>query len=162
MSDTAISQWTSSLSSADRNRRAEAAIKLGQHSVAKALPALRMMVDDDDPVVALSAMYACWKLGEDRISIDRIIKALSSDDEEQIQQAVHTACALGSSIVPKLEPLLDATKKRASLALQLLEEIGGPEAMLAIRKMENTDNDVVDLAREILEDWDELPDEEQQ
>ena len=144
-----------SLSSSNRYQRAEAAIKIADNEAAGALPELRELANDSDDMVALTAMYACWKLGEDTISIDRFIKALNSGDEELVQQAVHTICTIGEPMVPKLAPLLQGSQATALLALRLLDDINGPEAMRTVRSMQNPDPAVAMLAREILEEYDD-------
>jgi HEAT repeat protein len=145
------------LGSADNQERAEAAIKLGQQKVSRALPDLRALSSDEDAVVSLAAMFACWQLGEDRIAIDRIFSALNSEDEALMQQAVHTVSAIGRPLVPKLKPFLDHAPEIAISALRLLEEIGGSEALDAIKATRSTDPEVSALVDEILEDWEDEP-----
>jgi hypothetical protein len=117
-------------------------------------------VDDDDPLVALAGMFACWKLGEERLSMDRLLSAFKSDDEELVQQAVHTVCAIGGPLIPRLTPLLSRSPEDAMLALKLLEEIGGPEALQAIQAVQPADKEMSALVEEILEDWDDEPRED--
>ena len=157
MSAASVVELIRSLGSADRQERAEAAIKLGQQKVAHALPDLRSLSIDDDAVVALAAMFACWQFGEDRIEIDRILSALNSENEALIQQAVHTVSAIGSPLIPKLKPFLGQAPEVAMPALRLLEEIGGTEALDAVKATRSADAEVSALVDEILEDWEDEP-----
>ncbi len=142
------------LESDNRHARAVAAIQLGQSGVTKALPQIRPLVSDSDDIIAFAAMYACWLLGEDRISIDRLVMALDSEDEEVIQQVAQTITAIGDFLVPKLEALIKQSPKMAIHSLNLLEEIGGPTALTAIKSVESNDQEVTELINEIVEDWD--------
>ncbi len=147
-----------SLASNNRYQRATAAIELGKRRIRQALPELRRLTTDSDDIVAIAAMYACWELGEDLISIERIVAALESDSEEDVQQAVETVGAIGEPFVAKLAPLLMQSPDRARLALKLLDEIGGPEARRLVQFMRSDDPDVAALVREILDDWEDAAD----
>lgn len=160
MSSTSVPGLIRSLVSADRHERAQASILLGKQGVTSALGELRVLVDDDDPIVALAGMFACWKLGEDRLSMDRLLSAFKSGDEELVQQAVCTVYAIGVPLIPRLTPLLNQSPEDAMLALKLLDEIGGPEALQAIQAVRSADKEVSALVEEILGDWDDEPRED--
>ncbi len=142
------------LESENRHARAVAAIKLGQGKVAEALPRLRKLADDKDDIIALAGMYACWKLGEDRVSIERVITAVSSEDEEVVQQAVQTVTAFGDFLIPKLVPLINQSPELTTDIVNLLELVGGPGALDVIKSINTDDPEVVELINEIIHDWD--------
>jgi len=149
-----------SLGSKDRHERAQAAIQLGEQRATSALGSLRDLVDDDAPIVAVAAMFACWKLGEDRISTERLLSAFKSDDEALVQQAVQTVSAIVPPLIPRLTPLFSQSSADAMLALKLLEEVGGSEALQVIQAVRPKDEGVRKLVEEILEDWDDEPPED--
>ena len=142
------------LGSDNRHARAVAAIELGKQKVADVLPRLREMVDDKDDVVAFAGMYACWLLGEDRVSIERMVSALDSEDEEVIQQVVQTVTEMGDFLIPKLEKIISQSTWRTIQVLNLLEEIGGPSALAAVKAVKTDKPAVIKLINEIVEDWD--------
>lgn len=160
MSSESVPALIRSLGSADRHERAQAAILLGKRQATSALGELRALVEDEDPIVALAGMFACWKLGEDRISMDRLLSAFKSGDEALVQQAVQTICAIGVPLIPRLTPLLSQSTENAMLALKLLEEIGGAEALHAIQAVQPADKEMSELVEEILEDWEDEPPED--
>lgn len=147
------SEWLDSLRSKDRDVRAEACLRLAENEVGEALPELRRMTADQDPIVAVAAAYACWKLGGDDLPAGPFVAALESGDEAAVQQAVHTACAAGAAIVPALAPLLDAPRQRALLVVELLDDVGGAQAEAALRRMKNPDDAVRARVEDVLDDW---------
>ena len=154
MTDNSRAELIELLDSNNAHARAVAAIQLGQQNVRQALPKLLEFINDKDDIVALAGMYACWLLGEDKVSIERIIKALDSENEEVIQQVIQTVTAMGDILIPKLEPLINQSPGVTINALNLLEEIGGPSALAVIKTVKTTDPEVAELVEEILEDWD--------
>lgn len=142
------------LDSDNRHARAVAAIELAQHNIIGALPKLRTLVDDEDNIVALSGMYACWMLGEDRVSIERMIHALDSEDEESVQLAVQIVTEMGDFLVPKLETKLNDSPKVTIQVLNMLDEISSPSALAVVKSVKTDDPQVIQLIEEILEDWD--------
>ena len=143
----------SSLESKDINERAVAAIELGKCGYIEALPKLRAIAVEDEDITALAGMYACWRLGEDNVSIKRIISMLDSSDEALVQQAVHTASAIGQDLVPKVKQFLDEGNKPNNSVLHLLEEIGGDEALHLIRSVDRSDPQLAQEIDDILLDW---------
>jgi hypothetical protein len=154
VSERTIASLIRSLESSDRHRCAEAAIRLGDGKAAAALPRLRELSEADDDVIALAAMYACWKLGDDRIRVTRVIDALASGDEERVQMAVHTACEIGQPMIAKLAPVLLESPERAKIALALLDDIHAPAARRVINELETVDPELAATQEKVLQLWD--------
>lgn len=149
-----IAQLITLLDSSDRHARAVAAIELGKLKVADVLPRLRAMVDDEDDIVAFAGMYACWLLGEDRVSMERMVSALDSEDEEVVQMVAQIVTEMGEFLIPKLDTTITQSPGLTIHALNLLEEIGGPSALAVIKAVKSDDPEVIELINEIVDDWD--------
>ena len=154
--DTDIARLRQAARSENRHERAEAAIELGSRGVEDSLELLRGMVDDQDDLVAVSAVYARWQLGDQTHPLERVVASLASDDEENVQLAVQVLCEMGKSVVPKLVHMLNADSPYASYALRMLGDIGGPESLASVRRFATSKNrERAEIARELLDDWDD-------
>ena len=149
----ALVSGMSAMENADPQARALALIELGQGGAPDALAECQKFRNDPDAFVALAAEYVCWMLGDRALNSARLLAALKSDDEALIQQAVETVTAMGAPLVPVLTPLLDAPAVDARLILNVLEEIGGPEAYAAVANAKLSDPSDQELAAEILDEW---------
>lgn len=150
-----LAEIRAELSSKDRYRRANAAIQLGQLGDRQSVDQLRELTDDTDQMVAIAAMYGCWQLGVDVVAIDRMVAALSSGDEELVQESVFALCQMGEAVVPKLAQLLIEQPAHAGNILRVLADIGGEVSRKTIRDFETGDPDLVDTIQELLDDWDD-------
>ena len=153
-----LARLRTELRSPDRHRRAYAAIQLGQHGDRQSIDELRDLSADPDDLVAIAAMYGSWKLGIDAVAIERMVAALSSDDEELVQESVFALCDMGDPIVPKLKRLLEEQSPFAGSILRILADIGGHASFDAIAGFETDDTDLQHLKRTLLDDWDDEDD----
>ena len=149
-----IAELISLLDSDNRHARAVAAIELGKQKIADVLPRLRELVNDNDDIVAFAGMYACWMLGEDKVSIERMVSGLDAEDEEVIQLTVQIVTEMGDFLVPKLKSLIDQSPRLTIQVLNLLEEIGGPSALAVVKAVKADEPEIIELINEILKDWD--------
>lgn len=147
------------LRSRDRHRRAYAAIQLGQHGDRRSIESLRDLTSDTDDLVAVAAMFGCWQLGIDAVAIDRIVAALSSNDEELVQESVFALCEMGPSIVPKLAGLLEQQPEFANSILRVLADIGGDAAFATITNYQTKDSELMNTIQDLLDDWDDEDEE---
>lgn len=140
------------LDSPNRHEQAEAAIVLADANDTSVLGKMRELAKSEDDLVALAGMYACLTLGAEVFSAERFGAALISDDEELVQLAVHMACGIGSPMVARLTPLLYRSPELTIAVLELLGDIGGAEALDAIRSIDSQDRHITELVRELLLD----------
>lgn len=150
-----LAELRSDLQSSDRHRRAVAAIQLGQLGDRRSVDELRVLACDSDDLVAIAAMYGAWQLGVDTVAIDRMVAALSSDDEELVQESVFALCGMGEPVVPKLTGLLIEQPAFADGILRVLADIGGAMSWQTINDFETDDADLMDMIQELLEEWDD-------
>jgi HEAT repeat protein len=143
------------LRSHDRHRRAYAAIQLGQQGDEQSIDRLRDLTGDADDLVAIAAMFGCWHLGVDAVAIDRMVAALSSKDEELVQESVFALCEMGELMVPKLTGLLEQHPEFANSILRVLADIGGDVAFDTVTNFETDDAELINTIQELLEDWDD-------
>ena len=107
--------------------RAEAALALGRRSAAPALPRIRELLDDDEPVVMAAALDALASLGDDGVS-DAVERALAHPDDEVFQAGLRAARALSKD---RAERLLGLGLEHSSwnvrmLAIELLLDLDTP------------------------------------
>jgi len=149
-----VARLRQALHSANRHERAQAAVELGKQGDRDSLDELRVMANDPDDVVAVSAIFGCWQLGETTLPVDRVAASLASADEENVQLAVQALCTMGAAVVPKLVTLLDAGSPYALSIVQVLADIGGPESRKAVERITRSgDPSLADAARTVLADW---------
>jgi HEAT repeat protein len=154
--DNEIGQLRQALHSKDRHERAEAAIELGSRGDEDSLGLLCDMRNEPDDLVAVSAVYACWQLGDQSPSLRRVVANLAAEDEENVQLAVQVLCEMGESAVPKLVELLKADSPHASHVLRILGDIGGPASLAAVRRVARSENsELVEIAQDLLDDWED-------
>lgn len=152
--DPDIVKLRQSLHSANRHERAQAAVELGTQGDRDSLDELRAMATDPDDIVAVSAIFGCWQLGDTSLPIDRAVASLASDNEEERQLAVQALSTMGAAVVPKLVKLLDAGSPDALLIVRILGDIGGPESRKAVESItRSNDSSLADAARKVLADW---------
>lgn len=142
------------LDSDDSNERAMAAIELAANGVSAAKPKLHAMCGSDDLLVAAAAMYANWTLGEDRVDVVRLIKAMGSSDESTMQIAAHTVAAIGEPMVPKFSPCLKTSPEDAALVLRALDDIHTSTARDAITDWSPQNKALQTERQSVLDDWD--------
>ncbi|MCZ6617790.1 MAG: HEAT repeat domain-containing protein [Gammaproteobacteria bacterium] len=150
-----LPELRAALGSSDRHQRAYAAIQLGRHQDQHSIDQLRTLTREPDELVAIAAMYGCWQLGVDAIAIDRMVAALSSDDEELVQESVFALCEIGEAVVPKLTEFLETQAASPISVLCVLADIGGGAAFDVISSFKSDDPDVRSTIQELLEDWDD-------
>jgi HEAT repeat protein len=142
------------LHSANRHERAQAAVELGNQGDRVSLDELRGMANDPDGIIAVSAIFGCWQLGDTTLPVDRAAASLASADEEEVQLAVQALCAMGAAVVPGLMKLLDAGSPHALFIVRILGDIGGPESRKAVERITRSgDPSLADAARAVLADW---------
>jgi HEAT repeat protein len=73
--------------------RAEAALALGRREANKAVPQLRELLEDDEPVVVAAALDALACLGDGRVA-DAVQRALAHSDDEVFQAGLRAARTL--------------------------------------------------------------------
>jgi HEAT repeat protein len=73
--------------------RAEAALALGRRNANVAVPRIRELLDDDEPVVVAAALDALAWLGDETVA-DAVEHALSNTDDEVFQAGLRAACTL--------------------------------------------------------------------
>ena len=143
------------LTSANRHEQARAAIQLGYGGDRESINQLRDLATNADDLVAIAAMFGCWQLGIDAVSIKRMVAALSSSDEELVQESVFALCEMGEAIVPKLTALLEEYSPYADNILRVLADIGGDRAFNAIKHFQTDDTNLLRIIDDLLDDWDE-------
>ena len=143
------------LFSDNRHERAQAAIQLGQNQDRDSVARLRDLASDPDDLVAIAAMFGAWQLDVDVVTIERMVAALSSDDEELVQESVFALCEMGEAMVPRLTALLDAHTADANAILRVLADIGGDKAFAAISILKSDNPDIASTIEELLDDWEE-------
>ena len=143
------------LNSDNRHARAVAAIQLGQQNNKDVLPTVCDFVNDEDDMVAIAGMYACWRLGEDKISIERMIHALNSDDEDTIQLLIQVVSDMGDSLIPKFDLIENPPTQHIIHMLILLEEIGSESALSLIKSIKSDDPEVLTLIKNIVNNWED-------
>ena len=143
------------LFSDNRHERAQAAIQLGQNQDRDSVARLRDLASDPDDLVAIAAMFGAWQLDADVVNIERMVAALSSDDEELVQESVFALCEMGEAMVPRLTALLDAHTADANAILRVLADIGGDKAFAAISGFKSDNPDIASTIEELLDDWEE-------
>lgn len=154
--DAPVELLLKSLRSDSRHARAVAAVELGRRGAREALPELEVLLDDPDDLVAVAAMFANWLLGAEDVPLDRAAASLASDDEEEVQAAVHALCEMGESALPRLVGLLQARSPHAPQILRVLGDIGGHRARASVeRAAESSDPDIAERARIVLDEWEE-------
>lgn len=154
--DPSVEPILESLRSDNRHERAVAAVELGRRGAGEALPELEVLLDDPDDLVAVAAMFATWLLGSEEVRVDRAAASLASEDEEEVQAAVHALCEMGESALPGLIGLLEADSPHAPQILRILGDIGGHRARASVeRAAESSDPDIAERARNVLDDWEE-------
>lgn len=152
--DPDIARLRRALQSADRHERAQAAVELGYKGDHDSLNDLRAMANDPEDLVAVSAIFGCWQLGETTLPVDRAAASLASVDEETVQLAVQALCTMGATVVPKLVKLLDARSPHAPSIVRILGDIGGPESRKAVKRITRSgDPSPADAARAVLAEW---------
>jgi HEAT repeat protein len=146
------------LATGDRHDRAMAAIALGQHGVSphglrEARLELEKLLEEEDDLVAVAALYALWKLGGEGLAFDRLARGLASPDEETVQASVEASSRMGAAVVPELVALVDAGSPHSVQILRALGDIGGPRACAALERFRHsTDADLAAAAAAALED----------
>lgn len=152
--DRNIAGMRRALHSANRHERAQAAIELGNEGDRDALDDLRSMANDPDDIVAVSAIFGCWQLGDTTLPLDRAVASLASADEEKVQMAVQALCTMGAAVVPKLVKLLEAGSPFAPSIVRILGDIGGPKSRKALERITHSgDPPLADAAHAVLADW---------
>ena len=145
-----------SLRSGDRHERAEAAVQLAYAGDSDALEELKALTSDPDDLVAVSALFACWQLGQRTFGLERAAAALASDDEEIVQAAVHALCEMGGEVLPALVSLLEAGSPHAPEILRILADIGGDRARETVQRTAAAkDPSLAQIARDVLDEWEE-------
>lgn len=158
--DPAVAELLRSLDSTDANERASAAVALGTHADTDALPALRARCADENAMVALAAMYACWRMGEQRIDTEGLLAVLASTDESTRQFGAELVTAIGNPVVEHLVPGFSRSMPEAEGALRALDDIHTRRARLAIEDGELPAPALSQLRASILDDWEEDDDED--
>jgi len=152
--DPEIARLQLALRSKNRHEQAQAAVELGSRGDRESLNNLKAMVNDPDDLVAVSAMFACWQLGEDALVMERLAASLASADEECVQLTVQALSTMGAAVVPKLVTLLDANSPHGPQILRILGDIGGAKAREAVERFAAAGNkSVAEVARAVLDDW---------
>ena len=142
------------IQNADRHERAQAAVELGNQGDRDSLDDLRAMANDPDDVVAVSAIFGCWQLGDTTLPVERVVASLASADEEEVQLAVQALCNMSTAVVPKLVKLLDVGSPYALSIVRILGDIGGRASRNALERTTHSDDpSLADAARKVLADW---------
>ena len=153
MKDPKISKLRRLLTSIDRHERACAAIELGKNGEPRLLEEIKPLTTDPDDLVAIAAIYGCWKLGAEPIDLERIVAGLASKEEEVMQEAVEALCDIGSLAVPGLKKMLSDDSPFSTEILEILGDIGGDESYAVVSEFQSDDPELQAVAKEVLEDW---------
>lgn len=122
--------------------RAEAALALGQRDASGAVPRIRELLEDDEPVVVAAALDALAWLGDDVVP-EAAARALDDEDDEVFQAGLRAASTLPTR---EAEALLARGTDHPSwnvrmLAIKLLLELDSDEARRLLKQAENDETD---------------------
>jgi HEAT repeat protein len=154
--DAEMARLRRALASDNRQERAQAVVEAGDSNAQEMRTELQELLGDPDDLVAISAMFACWRLGHEHVPIQRAVAALASPDEETVMAAVHALGEMGAAAVPKLVELLDTDSQHACHVVRILGDIGGQRSLEAVQKAAASANaELADAARAVLDDWED-------
>lgn len=107
--------------------RAEAALALGRRDAGNAVPRIRALLEDEEPVVVAAALDALAWLGDNTVA-QAVESALSQDDDEVFQAGLRAARTLPKADAERLLPkgLNHPGWHVRMLAIRLLLELGTP------------------------------------
>mgnify|MGYP001314721437 FL=1 len=122
--------------------RAEAALALGQRDASGAIPRIRELLADDEPVVVAAALDALAWLGDEAVP-EAAARALDDEDDEVFQAGLRAA---GTLPTREAEAFLARGLDHPSwnvrmLAIKLLLELGTAEARRLLKNAENDETD---------------------
>ena len=122
--------------------RAEAALALGQRDASGAIPRIRELLADDEPVVVAAALDALAWLGDESVP-EAAARALDDEDDEVFQAGLRAA---GTLPTREAEAFLARGLGHPSwnvrmLAIKLLLELGTAEARRLLKNAENDESD---------------------
>jgi HEAT repeat protein len=122
--------------------RAEAALALGQRDVSNAIPRIRELLEDDEPVVAAAALDALAWLRDDVVA-QAATRALESDNLEMFQAGLRAARTLPTN---HAEPLVALGLEHPAwnvrmLAVKLLLELDSASARERLERASEAETD---------------------
>jgi len=110
--------------------RAEAALALGRRKAPDAIPRIRFLLEDSEPVVVAAALDALAWLGDPSVS-DAVERALRQEDDEVFQSGLRAAQTLPKHLAEShLSRGLDHPAWHVRmLAIKLLLDLGSPRSL---------------------------------
>ena len=143
------------LRSKNRHERAEAAIALGQSGVSELLPEVEELIKEKNGVVSVAGMYASWLLAGRGIDVKRLIDIVLDGEEEEVQMVVQIVSSIGEPLVDEMSHCLGGSEAEATIALKLLDEIGGTKARKVVEGFQAVSPEATRLKEKLLAEWDE-------
>lgn len=118
----------------DADVRGAAAVALGRLEArsSETIVALRLLRNDEQPMVQADAWWALWRLQHERGAVDALVKLLTSKDWLATSHASRHLAAIGHAAVPGLfKTLADSDQAHGRQAAETLRRMG-PRAAAAI------------------------------
>lgn len=112
--------------------RIKAAMEIGHLRVHSAVPSLEKALRDKNPAVQISAALALWRIHKSTTGVPALVKALLSENRDASLASMFVLKSMGKQSIDWLVSALSRKKGREKV-VRLLGEIGGKEAIGALR-----------------------------